>query len=74
MRRAAAGLAPLLFFPLAAFAHEGEPLQPHDLWTAWSFERIVLIAAIAFLPLVPVLVLVSRVLWIHMDQAFDPER
>jgi cytochrome c oxidase assembly factor CtaG len=20
------------------FAHEGEPLKPHDLWTAWSFD------------------------------------
>lgn len=44
------------------------------LWlaTSWSIERDVLIASIAFLPLVPLLVLVSRVLWIHMDRAFDP--
>src|SRR6202012_6227794 len=21
-----------------AYAHEGEPLQPHDLWKAWSFD------------------------------------
>jgi len=21
-----------------AFAHSGEPLEPHDLWTAWSFD------------------------------------
>ena len=28
---------------LAALAHEGEPLEPHDLWTAWSFEPGVVI-------------------------------
>lgn len=28
----------LLFFCAAAYAHSGEPLQPHDLWTAWSFD------------------------------------
>jgi putative membrane protein len=28
----------LLFaMSVAAFAHTGEPLEPHDLWTAWSF-------------------------------------
>ena len=21
-----------------AFAHDGEPLKPHDLWMAWSFD------------------------------------
>ena len=25
----------------AAFAHDGQPLAPHDLWSAWSFEPLV---------------------------------
>jgi cytochrome c oxidase assembly factor CtaG len=29
---------PMFALPVAAFAHAGEPLQPHDLWTAWRFE------------------------------------
>ncbi|MBZ5583292.1 MAG: cytochrome c oxidase assembly protein [Acidobacteriia bacterium] len=39
-RRAAAILA---LSPLLLLAHEGEPLQPDDLWTAWSFEPGVVI-------------------------------
>src|SRR6185437_3748680 len=32
----------LLTFNSLALAHAGEPLQPHDLWTAWEFDpRIV---------------------------------
>jgi putative membrane protein len=32
-------IPPLLFLvPLLAVAHEGRPLQPHDLWTAWKLE------------------------------------
>lgn len=45
------------------------------LWgvTSWSLERDIVIASLIFLPLVPLLVTVSRVLWIHMDRAFDPD-
>jgi putative membrane protein len=44
MKRAAA----LLAIPALAFAHEGEPLAPHDLWTAWSFDPgVVLPLAVA---------------------------
>jgi putative membrane protein len=25
-------------FPALAFSHPGEPLKPHDLWRAWSFD------------------------------------
>lgn len=28
----------LLTLSSLAFAHAGEPLQPHDLWTAWEFD------------------------------------
>lgn len=45
------------------------------LWlaTAWSVERDIVIAALLFLPLVPILVTASRVLWIHFDRAVDPD-
>jgi len=33
--------AMLVVFPAAAAAHTGGPLQPHDLWSAWSFEPLV---------------------------------
>jgi putative membrane protein len=29
--------------PVAAFAHSGESLQPHDLWSAWEFDPGVVI-------------------------------
>ena len=29
--------------PRAAFAHDGAPLAPHDLWSAWAFEPWVLV-------------------------------
>lgn len=32
---------------LTADAHSGEPLQPHDLWTAWTFEWGVVVPLIA---------------------------
>src|SRR5437763_13718548 len=35
LRRAS---ALVLILPLLALAHTGEPLAPHDLWSAWSFE------------------------------------
>lgn len=41
--------------------------------TSWGLERVIIVATVLFLPLVPLLVLVSRVLWIHMDQTFDPD-
>jgi putative membrane protein len=32
----------LLLAPRAALAHDGAPPEPHDLWTAWSAEPLVL--------------------------------
>jgi uncharacterized protein (DUF983 family) len=45
------------------------------LWasTAWSLQKITLWAILLFLPLAPTLTLFSRVLWIYLDRAIDPE-
>jgi hypothetical protein len=45
------------------------------LWasTSWSLQKITLWAILLFLPLAPGLALFSRVLWIYLDRAIDPE-
>jgi hypothetical protein len=45
------------------------------LWAAtpWSLQKIALWAILLFLTLAPTLTLFSRVLWIYLDQAIDPE-
>jgi hypothetical protein len=46
------------------------------LWlvTRWPMMKVMLWAIVLFLPLAPALTLFSRVLWIYLDQAFDPEK
>ncbi len=46
------------------------------LWAAtpWSLQKITVCAILLFLPLAPTLTLFSRVLWIYLDWAIDPER
>lgn len=46
------------------------------LWltTRWSLEKATLWAILLFLPFTPLLTLFSRVLWIYLDQAIDPEK
>jgi hypothetical protein len=46
------------------------------LWlsTHWSLRKVTIWAIVLFLPLTPMLTLLARVLWIYMDQAFDPEK
>jgi len=46
------------------------------LWfiTSWSITKDTLWAIVLFLPLVPPITLLARVLWIYLDQAIDPER
>ena len=41
----------LWFVALPAAAHEGLPLEPHDLWTAWEFDPLIVagLAVAAFL-------------------------
>jgi len=45
------------------------------LWivTGWWITRVTIWALVLFLPLAPAISLLSRVLWIYLDQAFDPE-
>ncbi|HUI80809.1 MAG TPA: DUF983 domain-containing protein [Bryobacteraceae bacterium] len=38
----------------------------------WSLGTAVLAAFVAYLPVVPLIVRISRVIWIYMDRAFDP--
>lgn len=45
------------------------------LWavTDWRIDHLAIWAVILFLPSVPALTLLSRVLWIYLDQKIDPE-
>ena len=45
------------------------------LWavTDWRIDRVAIWAIVMFLPFVPALTLLSRVLWIYLDQKSDPE-
>ena len=36
-----------MFAHLIAAVHAGEPLRPHDLWSAWTFEPVTLVALAA---------------------------
>ena len=46
------------------------------LWfvTRWRLDKVTVWAVILFLPLAPTLTLFSRVLWVYLDQSFDPEK
>jgi hypothetical protein len=45
------------------------------LWalTSWRVDKIAIWAVLLFLPFAPMLTLLSRVLWIYLDQKIDPE-
>ena len=45
------------------------------LWvmTGWPITKDAIMALVLFLPLAPTISLFSRVLWIYLDQTFDPE-
>lgn len=43
------------------------------LFAGWSFERIMAVAALLFLPLVPLVFRYSRILWIHFDRTISPD-
>jgi uncharacterized protein (DUF983 family) len=40
----------------------------------WSIQKTAIWAVVLFLPLAPTLTLLSRVMWIYLDQAVDPEK
>ena len=42
--------------------------------TGWWISKVTIWAVILFLPLAPAITLLSRVLWIYLDQTVDPER
>ena len=42
--------------------------------THWSFGKTAVAALILFLPLVPALTRLGRIVWIWFDQSVDPER
>ncbi len=46
------------------------------LWavTGWWITKATLWAVVLFLPLAPAITLLSRVLWIYLDQTIDPDR
>ena len=46
------------------------------LWsfTRWSFEKLCVVAILIFLPAVPTVTRLGRVLWIYFDQFIDPQR
>ncbi len=40
----------------------------------WHFRTTVVAAVLLFVPLVPLLTVMARVLWIYLDQAVDPDK
>jgi uncharacterized protein (DUF983 family) len=58
------GLGVLIMAPIAVL-----------LWflTGWWVTKVILWAAVLFLPLAPTITLFARVLWIYLDQTIDPQ-
>jgi hypothetical protein len=48
-------------------------LLEHLIEPGWSLFRLVVIASVLCLPLVPLIWQYSRVIWIYFDRYFDPE-
>lgn len=42
--------------------------------TRWNWTRIGIWAIVLFLPFVPMVTYLARVIWIYLDQTIDPER
>jgi len=40
--------------------------------SAWPFDWSIMAAFIAYLPFVPVVARFARVVWMYVDQSFDP--
>ena len=43
-------------------------------YAGWRYEFALLGAVAAYLPFVPMMMRISRVIWIYIDQHFDPEQ
>jgi uncharacterized protein (DUF983 family) len=43
-------------------------------FTSWPFDTVLLAAFVAYVPLVPAVSRWARVLWLHLDQHFDPQK
>jgi uncharacterized protein (DUF983 family) len=42
--------------------------------TAWPLKRLLLASAVTFLLFVPAIIRYSRIAWLHIDRAFDPDK
>ena len=40
----------------------------------WPYTVALIAAVIVYLPVVPYMMRISRVVWMHIDQAFDPQK
>lgn len=59
-RRALAAVVASCALPASAWAHAGEPLQPHDLWSAWTWSPSITIPLVVTLA---VYLVGTRALW-----------
>jgi uncharacterized protein (DUF983 family) len=69
------------YFIGAMYVSYGLAIPPYlaivsALWllAGWRYEYALLGAVIVYLPFVPFVMRLSRVVWIYVDQAFDPEK
>ena len=42
-------------------------------WTGWRYDTVILAAFICYLPAAPAVTRLARVVWMYVDQHFDPE-
>ena len=69
------------YFIGAMYVSYGLAIPPYillvtGLWlgAGWRYEVALLGAVLAYLPFVPVVMRLSRVIWMYIDQKLDPER
>jgi uncharacterized protein (DUF983 family) len=69
------------YFIGAMYVSYGLAIPPYllvvtALWlgAGWRYETALLAAVIVYLPFVPLMMRFSRVVWMYIDQAFDPQR
>jgi len=69
------------YFIGAMYVSYGLAIPPYlaivsALWllARWRYEMALLGAVVVYLPFVPMVMRLSRVVWIYIDQAFDPEK